>query len=313
MSSVQGEALKKRKLGQLWNRMCLNKWVYIMFIPALVYFAVFSYSCYYGISIAFKDYSPFRGIIESQWVGLQHFKNILNDRNLPRILKNTLKISILRIIFQFPVPIAFALMLNEIKSQRFKKVVQTICCFPNFISWVVYAGIVYTFTSNSGVINTILTNLGLEPINMVTNPDAFYPLLIITDCLKGFGWASIIYMASFSSMDSQLYEAAALDGAGRWKQTWHVTLPALRPTICLNLVMSVSGILNAGFDQVFLFLRPALLQNGEIIDTYVWRMGLVEGKYEYSTAVGLLKSVVGIILIVTANKISRKMGEKAIW
>lgn len=291
----------------------MNKWVYILFLPALIYFAVFSYSCYYGIVIAFKDYKPFVGIVESEWVGLKHFRYILQDRNFTRLLWNTVKISVLRILVAFPVPIVFALLMNEVKNMRFKKVVQTITCFPNFISWVVFAGIVYTFTGPNGVINQVLENMGRVPVNLTTNPDAFIPMILLTDILKNFGWASIIYMASLSGIDPQLYEAASLDGAGRLRQTWHVTLPGIRAVICLQLIMAVANVLSAGFDQIFMFLKPALYNVGDILDTYIYRVGLLGGKFEISTALGLMKSVVSMILIVIANQIIRRMGEKSLW
>lgn len=307
-----GNALSP-KTGGLWHRIMMNKWVYILFFPAVVYFLVFSYSCYYGIVIAFKDYKPFIGVAESEWVGLKYFRYILEDRNFTRLLWNTLKISVLRIVFAFPVPVIFALLMNEVRNMHFKKIIQTITCFPNFISWVVFAGIVYTFTGPNGVINLTLKNMGMEQVNLTTNPDAFIPMILLTDILKNFGWSSIIYMASLSGIDPQLYEAASLDGAGRLRQTWHVTLPGIRGVICLQLIMAVANVLSAGFDQIFMFLKPALYNVGDILDTYIYRIGLLGGKYEISTALGLMKSVVSMVLIVTANRIIRRMGEKSLW
>lgn len=302
-----------RRRSSLWNRMVMNKWVYILFLPAFVYFAIFSYSAFYGIVIAFKDYKPFVGILESEWVGLKHFKYVLQDRNFLNLLFNTVKISLARIVFSFPVPIIFALLMNEVRNLRFKKVVQTITYFPNFLSWVVFAGIVYTFTGPNGVINMVLENMGAPTVNLTTNPDAFLPMIILTDILKNFGWSSIIYMAAISGVDLQLYEAAALDGAGRLRQTWHVTLPGIRPIICLQLVMAIANVLSAGFDQVFMFLKPALYNVGDILDTYVYRIGLNSGKYEIATAVGLMKSVVSVALITTANSVIKRLGEKSLW
>ena len=305
--------MQKGMNSNLWHRIVMNKWVYILFIPAFVYFAIFSYSTFYGISIAFKDYKPFVGINGSEWVGWKHFKSVFQDINFYRLMRNTLKISVARIIFEFPIPIIFALLLNEVRNLRFKKVVQTITCFPNFLSWVVFAGIVYNFTGPNGVINMVLENMGMNTVNLTTNPSAFLPLLVVTSILKGFGWGSIIYMAAISGVDIQLYEAASLDGAGKLRQIWHVTLAGIRPIICFQLIMSVAGILNAGFDQVFMFLKPALYETGDIIDTYVYRIGLVSAKYEYATALGLFKSVISVILIVSANTITRKLGEKSLW
>lgn len=301
------------RTGGLWSRIVKNKWVYILFIPALVYFGIFTYSCYYGLLIAFKDFKPFVGIRGSEWVGLKYFRYLIQDKNFPRLLWNTVKISTLRILICFPVPIIFALLMNEVQNLHFKKLIQTVTCFPNFISWVVFGGIVYTFTGPNGAINTVLKNLGFDTVNLVTNDKAFIPVVLITDILKNFGWGAIIYMASLSSVDPQLYEAAALDGAGRWRQTWHVTLPGIRPIIALNLVMSIANILSSGFDQLFVLLKPSLLAVGDTLDTYIYRVGMVGGQYEISTALGLMKGVVSVVLIVTANNIIRKMGEKSLW
>lgn len=301
------------RTGGLWSRMKKNKWVYILFIPALVYFGIFTYSCYYGLTIAFKDFKPFIGIRESEWVGLKYFRYLIQDKNFPRLLWNTIKISSLRILVCFPIPIIFALLMNEVQNLHYKKLIQTVTCFPNFISWVVFGGIVYTFTGPNGAINTVLENLGFDTVNLVTNDKAFIPVVLITDIMKNFGWGAIIYMASLSSVDPQLYEAAALDGAGRWRQTWHVTLPGIRPIIALNLVMSIANILSSGFDQLFMLLKPSLLAVGDTLDTYIYRVGMVGGQYEISTALGLMKGVVSVVLIVTANNIIRRMGEKSLW
>lgn len=299
--------------GSLLRHMLMNKWVYILFIPTLLYFAIFSYAAYPGIAIAFVDFKAFLGLKGSEWVGLKHFERIFADRNLSRLLFNTIKISTLRILFAFPVPIIFALLLNEVKTPWFKNTVQTVTCFPNFISWVMFAGIVFTFTGPSGVINQVLEMMGKPTVNLTTNPDAFIPLIILTDILKNFGWSSIIYMAAITGVDPQLYEAAALDGAGRLKQTWHITLPGIRPIIALQLIISVANVLSAGFDQIFMFLKPALYGVGDILDTYVYRIGLLSGKYEIGTAMGLMKSIVSLVLIVVANNVIRKMGEKSLW
>lgn len=301
------------RTGGLWSRILKNKWVYLLFIPALVYFGIFTYSCYYGLLIAFKDFKPFVGIMKSEWVGFKYFGYIFNDKNFPRLMWNTVKISTLRIIFCFPVPIIFALLMNEIQNLKYKKVIQTITCFPNFISWVVFGGIIYTFTGPNGAINTVLENWGFDTVNLVTNDKAFIPVVLITDILKNFGWGAIIYMASLSGVDPQLYEAAALDGAGRWRQTWHVTLPGIRPIIALNLLMSIANILSSGFDQLFMLLKPSLLAVGDTLDTYVYRVGMIGGQYEISTALGLMKGVVSVVLIVTANNFIRRMGEKSLW
>ena len=312
------EKANKAKPGRtagasLWKRIRKNKWTYILFLPALIYLVIFCYAPFYGIQIAFKDYKFFAGIEASDWVGLKWFKMVLTDPKFFQLLRNTIKISLLRILFTMPVPIIFAILLTEVKGKRFKKAVQTITSFPNFLSWVVFAGIIYNFTGPYGVINRVLQNKGMDTINLTTNADAFLPLIIITCILKEFGYGAIIYLAAIAGVDEQLYEAAAIDGAGRMKQIWHVLLPGIRPIICFQYCVAAANVLSAGFDQIFMFLNPPLYEVGDIIDTYVYRLGLLNTKYELSTAVGLMKGVVSCVLLVVANKVSKKIGERAIW
>lgn len=313
MNNVSKAKTRQKPSGTLWKRIRRNKWTYILFLPALIYLAVFCYAPFYGIQIAFKDYKFFAGIEASDWVGLKWFKMILADPKFYQVLWNTIKISVLRILFTVPVPIIFAILLTEAKGKWFKKVVQTVTYFPNFLSWVVFAGIVYNFTGPYGVINKVLENMGMEAVNLTTNAGAFIPLMIITAILKDFGYGSIIYLAAIAGVDEQLYEAASIDGAGRLRQIWHVLLPGIRPIICFQYCMAVAGVLSAGFDQILMFLNPTLYEVGDILDTYVYRLGLGNAKYEMSTAVGLMKGVVSCVLIVAANSISKKIGERAIW
>lgn len=297
----------------LWKRIVRNKWVYLLFLPTFLYFVIFAFVPFYWIQIAFKDFKIFLGVNASDWVGLKHFNAIFGDPMTGRLILNTLRISLANIIFGFPVPIIFALLLNEVVGRRFKRLAQTASYFPHFLSWVVYAGVVFAVVGPNGALNSIITSLGGQTVNFITDPGWFIPLIVVSGILKGFGWGAIVYLAGISGIDPQLYEAACMDGAGRWRQMWHVTLPGIRPYIGLNLCMAVAGILNASFDQVFMFLNNNNKVVGEIIGTYVYKMGMLNNKYEYSTAVGLLQGVVSTLLLVSANAVSKKLGEKSLW
>ncbi|GGD52483.1 ABC transporter permease [Paenibacillus nasutitermitis] len=303
----------KNKSRRLGTRIWKSRFIYLLILPTIVYFAVFTYAPFYGITIAFKDYKIIAGIMDSPWVGFKHFHAMFMSEKFPALLKNTILISMYRLLFGFPVPILFALLLNEVRNIWFKRSIQTITYFPHFLSWVVFAGIIYNFIGPSGIINLVLTNMGLEKFNFTTNPDVFRTLVVITAIMKEFGWGAIIYLAALSGIDSQQYEAAKIDGAGKLKQIWHVTLPGIRSIIALLFCLQLAGILDAGFDQIFMFLNPALYDVGDIIDTYVYRLGILQAQFELSTAVGLFKGVIGMILIITANTIIRRMGEKSLW
>lgn len=289
------------------------RYVYLLFLPTFIYFLFFSYMPFYGLQIAFKDFKIFLGMGESEWVGFKHFQAIFADPMVPKLIFNTIKISLYRIIFGFPVPIIFALLLNEVTSRMYKRIIQTVSYFPHFLSWVVYAGVVFSYIGPNGVFNNLIKLSGGTAVNFNTSPDYFIPIVVISGVLKGFGWGAIIYLAAISGIDPQLYDAACIDGAGRLKQIWHVTLPAIRPIIALTLCLNISTILDAGFDQIYMFLNNNNKVVGEIIDTYVYKIGLLNNKYEYATAVGLMKGIVSTILIISANKVIRKMGEKSLW
>lgn len=297
----------------LWKRIVRNKFIYLLFLPTMIYFIIFAFVPFYWIQIVFKDFKIFSGVAESPWVGWKHFRSIFNDPMTGTLIWNTVRISVVNIIFSFPVPIIFALLLNEITSRKIKKISQTLSYFPHFLSWVVYAGVVFAVVGPNGAVNSVIKTLGGDTVNFVTDPNWFLPVIVISGILKGFGWGSIMYLAGISGIDPQLYEAACVDGANRWKQAWHVTIPGIRPLIGLNLCMAVAGILNASFDQVFMFLNNSNKVVGEIIGTYVYKMGMLSNKYEYATAVGLLQGIVGTVLLIVANTASKKLGEKSLW
>lgn len=296
-------------LGRMWR----YRQLYLLILPALVYFIIFAYVPLYGLQMAFKDFQVFRGLWDSPWVGWQNFENLFSSPKFPQLIENTLLISIYRLVFGFPVPVLFALLLNEVRHIAFKRSVQTITYFPHFLSWVVMAGIVINLLGPTGIINTIVREAGGDPINFLANPDLFRINLVVTGILKEFGWGAIIYLAALPGIDPQLYESAKVDGAGKLRQIRDITLPGLRPVMAVVLVLSLGSLLDAGFDQVFMLLNGATLEVGDIIDTYVYRVGLLEANFELATAVGLFKGVIGMILIVTANSILRRFGERSIW
>lgn len=287
----------------------------IMMIPAIVYYIIFHYLPMFGVLLAFKDFKITQGILGSPWAGLHHFEKIIHDSYFYTVLKNTVVISLYKLVFGFPVPIVFALLLSEISNMKFKKVVQTVSYLPHFISWVVLAGIFFTIFSLDGPVNAIVKLFGGDPMLFLADDRYFRTILVVTSIFQGFGWGSIIYFAAISSIDPQLYEAAVIDGAGRFKRMIYISIPMLVPIIAIMLILSMSGVLDAGFDQIFNMYNAKVYNVSDIIDTYVYRKGLIELNYSYATAVGLFKSVVALFLIIAVNRIVKWIGGKdhAIW
>lgn len=293
--------------------------MYLMLIPGLFFLVIYKLLPLYGIQIAFRDYNVFLGdnpidaIAKSPWVGLKYFRQLFSSSQFLSVLRNTLMISILKIIFLFPLPIICAILLNEIHNKIYQKLVQTVIYVPYFFSWVIIYGIFYSIVSSYGVLNSMLGLTGSDKINLLTDPVKFIGLLVFTEGWKEIGYNTIIYLASITAIDGTLFEAAKIDGASRWKQIWHVTLPGLLPTIVLMLILRIGNILNAGFEQIMVFYNPAVYSTADIIDTYVYRMGLGQMDFSLSSAMSLFNSVVAFILIVGANAISRKLTERSIW
>jgi putative aldouronate transport system permease protein len=302
-----------RRKNSLWRRMWKCRQLYLLILPAVIYFSIFAYLPLYGLQMAFKDLQIFRGMWASPWVGFDHFEMLFGSDKFYQLLRNTLLISLYRLVFGFPVPVIFALLLNEVRHIWFKRGVQTITYFPHFLSWVVMAGIVINVLGPTGIVNTLIRNGGGDPINFLANPDLFRTNLVVTGILKEFGWGAIIYLAALPGIDPQLYESAKVDGAGKMRQIKDITLPGLRPVMAVIFVLSLGSLLDAGFDQVFMLLNGATLEVGDIIDTYVYRVGLLDAKFELATAVGLFKGVVGMVLIISANWVLRRFGERSIW
>lgn len=284
--------------------------IYLMAVPVVLFYALFHYSPMYGLIIAFKDYNVFKGILGSPWSGLDNFKLVFGDDYFWKVVRNTAVISLLKLAFGFPAPIIIALLLNEVLHMGFKRVIQTIIYLPRFISWVIMAGIMINILSiHGGLVNEIVKLFGGTPQSFLLKPDYFRPIVTISHIWKTAGWGSIIYLAALAGINFELYEAAVIDGAGKLRQTWHVTLPGIRPAIILLFILSLADILNAGFDQIFVLYNPLTLEVGDIIDTYVYRQGLQAARYSYATVVGIFKSVIGLILIYGSDRLFKALGE----
>lgn len=289
----------------------------LFMLPVVVYFAIFCYWPIYGIIMAFQNYSPALGFLRSPFIGLTNFEDIFNMPNFLTALKNTLVISSLKILVSFPAPIIFALLLNEIYTLKVKRIVQTISYLPYFISWVIASGLWYKLLSiDNGPLNGLLLALGIigEPVHFMANTSLFYSILIFTDIWKNLGWNAIIYMAALSGIDTQLYEAAKVDGAGRFRQMFHISLPGMRPTIIMLFILTVSGILNADFDQLYTMSNAAVRDIGEILDTLILRMLQSGGLSDlsYGAAMGLFKTVIGFALFMLANQVSKRLSGESI-
>lgn len=290
-----------------------NKELYIMILPVVIYFFVFMYIPMYGASIAFKQFSPGKGIMGSEWVGLRHFIRFFDGIYFVRVLKNTLMISVYSLVFGFPAPIILALLLNEVRTKWFKNMVQTITYLPHFISLVVIIGLLKEFTVSTGLVNDIMEFFGMPRFPLLQKPEAFRPLYIISEIWQTIGWNSIIYLAALSGVDEQLYEAARIDGANRWKQTIHITLPSISSTIIILLILRMGNLFTVGFEKIILMYNPSTYEVADVISSYVYRSGLLDMNYSYSTAVGLFNSVMNFTLLVFANQLSKKFSRTSLW
>lgn len=286
---------------------------HLMMLPGMAFVAVFCFVPMVGIVMAFQDYVPAKGIFKSKFVGLEHFKYMMELPDIVQIFTNTLVIAVGKIILGTLMAIVFAILLNEIRVKFLKKTIQTIVYLPHFLSWVVLAAVVVNMVNLDGPVNQFIAALGLEKINFLGSNTWFRPMIIATDVWKEFGYNSIVYLAAITAIDPGLHEAAAMDGATWWKRVWHITLPGMLPIILLMAAMSLSSILSAGFDQIYNLYSPMVYKAGDVLDTYVYRMGLISRQYSFSTAVGLLRSVVGLILMVMANELSKRFTERKIF
>lgn len=304
---------KKALRARTWKLIKKNKTVYLMVLPVIIYYILFHYKPMYGIIIAFQDYSPRRGVFGSEWVGLKHFKDFFGGYYFGRLLRNTLKLSFATLLIGFPVPIILALLINELRSKKFSKAVQTITYMPHFVSMVVLCAMIRQFVGSNGFITAFFSNFGYDGSNMLSKGSLWIPIYVISNIWQGAGWGSIVYLAALTGIDSELYDAARVDGANRWKQTVHVTFPSILPTIIIMLIMRVGQIMGVGYEKTILLYNDGIYEVADIISTYVYRMGLISREFSFSTAVGLFNSVVNFILVILANQISKKTTETSLW
>lgn len=314
LKAVSSNTIKKEKHKRLIKDIKRDKLLYLMLVPVALYYIIFKYLPMIGVVIAFKNYMPFMGIFRSQWVGLKNFERLFSNPDFFMLLRNSIMLAIYNIVFTFPLPIIIALLLNEIAGEKFKKAIQSLIYMPHFISWVVVVGICYIMLSNQdGIINNIITSMGGQSINFLGSKSWFRPLITMQVAWKETGWGTIIYLAALTSVDVQLYEAAIVDGANRWHQLINITFPAIKSTIIVLLVLRMGAFLDSGFDQLFLMVNSLNRDIGDVFDTYVYNAGMINGQFSYSTAVGLFKSVVNMILILSTNKLAKLLGEEGMY
>jgi putative aldouronate transport system permease protein len=310
--TLKNKSVFQRILGQ-WD-------LQIMIIPAIIFILIFSYIPMWGISFAFVDYDLFGGLAKSPWVGLKYFREFFRDPNFAVIMRNTIFISFIKLAFVFPAPIILALMINEVMFTKFKRTFQTISYLPHFISWVTVGAFVASLLSvDTGSVNLLLMKLNVikEPVNWLSTPEYFWAILVIANIWKGIGYNAIIYLAAIAGINPELYEAASIDGASRFKQIWLITVPSIAPVIIMLLILAISHMMNAGFDDILQLTNNGnnaiLLSVSEVLDTYTFKMGIREQQFSYATAVGLFRSVVNLGLLLTANTISRKLSDSSLW
>lgn len=297
------------------QRFRVKHWqLYTMILPGLIYFVVFKYIPLSGSIIAFQDYNVFDGVWGSPFVGWKHFENLFTYPEFYNVLTNTVLISVYKLLFGFPAPIVLALLLNEVRKAVFKRTIQTVLYLPHFLSWVIAGGLIINFLSpSSGIVNEIIRFFGGEPIFFLQEPEYFRSIIVGTGIWKEVGWNTIIYLAALAGVNPELYEAADVDGAGKFRQAFSITLPAIMPTIIVLLLLNIGNILDLGFEQIYMFLNPLVYDTGEVFDTYIYRIGLLGGQFSYTTAIGMFKSVVGFVLLFGANYLSKKTTGNSIF
>lgn len=311
-----------KKKGTYWSRLkkdlVKNRTAYLLFLPVFLYYLIFCYKPMYGLIIAFKDFTPARGILASPWAdnfGLQHFIDFFGSVYFGRLIKNTLVISITSLLVTFPAPIILALLLNEIRCKKYKSFVQTLSYLPHFISMVVICSMIRLFVSESGFITQLLSGLGLVDgrFSMLSEKEYFTAIYVLSGLWQTIGWSAIIYISALSGVDQELYEAARIDGANRWKQTLHITIPSIMMTIIMMLILRIGTIMSVGYEKIILLYNPGIYETADVISTYVYRKGLLEANWSFSAAVGLFNSVINLILVLGANKITRKVTDMGLW
>jgi putative aldouronate transport system permease protein len=292
-----------------------NEWqLYVMLAPTIIWLLVFLYTPMYGLQIAFKDYSIFRGVSGSPWIGFEHFETLFSNDQFLRALRNTVYISFYSLLFGFPMPILLAVMFNEVISQKFKKAAQTIVYLPHFISSVIIAGIVITaFSPSAGIVNTVLGWFGMDAVYFLTKPEWFRPIFVGTTIWQEAGFQSIVYLAAIAGISPTLYESAVVDGASRWQMIWKITLPSILPTIIIMLIIRIGNMLEVSFEMIFLLYQPATYETADVVNTFIYRQGVQGGQYDLAAAAGLFNAVVAFVLVMTANTISKRYSRTSLW
>jgi putative aldouronate transport system permease protein len=291
-----------------------HKWLVLIFLPGLLYYIVFHYVPMYGLLIAFKDYRFKAGIIGSPWVGLEHFRHLFALGSFWEVFRNTVIISSLKLLFSFPAPIVLALLFNEVRALAVKKVLQTVSYLPHFVSWVILSGVLTQILSPStGMVNRVIAALGGRPVYFLADPDWFRGVLVTTTVWKEIGWGSIIYIASIANINPEMYESASMDGANRFRQLWHITLPSLAPVITIMLILAMGRLINDDFDQIFNLYNPAVYRVADVISTYTYRIGLINMEYSFATAVGIFKNVISLALLITANRVATRVNQYGLY
>lgn len=312
---LTGQTGKKNKAPKsLANRIWKCRYLYLLMLPTVIWYIVFRYVPMLGTQIAFKNYSFSKGIWGSPWVGLKNFQFLFQYPDFYNILRNTVVINIYNLIFGFPIPIILALLLNEIRNIVFKKTIQTVVYFPHFLSWVIFGGLLIQFLGpNSGFVNSIIRYFGKEPIFFLTRSEYFRGIIVISNIIKETGWSAIIYLAALAGIDTTLYEAAVMDGASRFQQLIHVTLPGIRDTIIIMLILKIGYLLDVSFEQIYVMYNPAVYDVGDVLSTFIYRIGLQDMQFSLTTAIGLFQSVIGFLLIWITNTISKKYSDVSMW
>ena len=312
---ISKTSIKTPKPEPKWlRRLKRDKWMYVLLTPGILYFLLFKYLPMWGVLIAFQDYQPYLGFFHSDWVGFDHFIDFFQSPDFFRLFRNTLFLSFLNLVIVFPIPIIVSLLLNEIRIELFKRGVQTLVYVPHFISMVVVVSITYVFfTTEGGYVNELLQNITGHQFNFLTSTQWFRPMIILQTVWQSTGWSTIIFLAALAGVNPELYQAAIVDGAGRWRRLWHITLPAIRSTIVILLILRLGDFLDNGFEHIFLMSNALNRDVADVFDTYVYYLGITNGAFSYSTAVGLFKSVIAIVLVVGANKLAKRFGQEGIY
>ncbi|MGG1514441.1 ABC transporter permease subunit [Paenibacillus oryzisoli] len=299
---------------KVWSRLKRDKYLYLLGLPGLLCLIIFKYFPMWGTLIAFKEYSPFLGFMKSEWIGFENFQRFFSNPDFFLLMRNTIAINLLGLIFYFPAPILLSLMMNELRSEGFKRIIQSIVYLPHFLSWVIIASLTFTMlATGEGLINHILIAMGFSRVEWLTTPEFFWGLLTGQSIWKEAGWGTVIFLAAMANVDPQLYEAARMDGASRMRQMWHITIPAIQNVIIILLILRLGSIMDVGFEHVFLMQNAAVSNVSDVFDTYIYRVGVQGAQFSYTTAVGLFKSVIGLIMVISANKMVKKFGGEGFY